>query len=247
MAAGPFSAPLQAASDTARPVGRSLVRMNWHDLLFLHWPVDPVEVARVLPPGLEPDVFNGHAWVGLVPFTMTGFRVMGLAAPGAGTFHECNVRTYATIGGVPGVYFFSLDAASRLAVHGARLAYRLPYHRARISLARSRGRIDYRVTRCNCTEAAVDVAWELGDPLPPALPGSLQWFLTERYCLYVPDRRGRIRRGCIWHPRWSLRQARLLRLQESLIAAASLPVAGAPASVFASDGLCSEAWWPAGC
>ena len=238
----PAVAPLQPAADAPRPAGRPIVRMNWHDLLFLHWRIDPAEVVRVLPRGLAPDVFEAAAWVGLIPFTMTGFSVLNLGAPGARAFHECNVRTYVTVGGVPGVYFFSLDALSALAVHGARLMYGLAYHRAQIWRVRETNRIDYRVARCNSKQATADIAWEVGQTLPPAPPGSLEWFLTERYCLYVRDRRGRIQEGRIWHPRWRLREARLLRREETLTAAAGLRVQGAPDSVFASDGTCAEAW-----
>ena len=246
--AAPRLAPPQTAADAPRPAGRPLVRMNWHDLLFVHWRMDPAVVARVLPRGLEPDVFDGGAWAGLIPFTMSGFSVKGLGVPRARAFHECNVRTYVTVNGVPGVYFFSLDAASALAVGGARLMYRLAYHRARISLSRMTGkRIDYRVARCNCADATAEISWETGEALAPAAPGSVEWFLTERYCLYVRDRGGRIRRGCIWHPRWRLREARLLRLDQRLTAAAGLRVAGAPQSIFASDGTCAEAWGLSAC
>src|SRR5687767_6035095 len=152
------AASFYASPDVPRPSGRSVVGMRWHDLLFVHWPVPLAAVRKVLPAGVEPDVFGGSAWVGLVPFTMTGVRPLGLALPTAHAFHECNVRTYVTIGGVPGVWFFSLDAASRVAVHGARLSWGLPYLHARITLAREGGRIDYSVRRRGRPTARCDVS-----------------------------------------------------------------------------------------
>jgi hypothetical protein len=217
--------------------------MRWHDLLFVHWPVPADALRRLLPAGVEQDVFGGSAWVGLVPFTMTRVRPLGLPFPTAHAFHECNVRTYVTVGGVPGVWFFSLDAASRLAVHGARLSWGLPYFHSRITLARDGGRIDYSVRRRGNAAARCDLSWEVGQPMPPATPESLEWFLTERYCLYVPRRRGGLCRGRIWHPRWSLREAKLLELEDSLVAAAGIEVKGPPASMFAAEGAMDVAAW----
>lgn len=213
--------------------------MRWHDLLFIHWRLPADDVARVLPEGLRPDLFDGCAWVGLIPFTMTGVRILGLGLPTASRFHECNVRTYVTVAGEPGVYFFSLDAANALAVTGARLTWALPYHRARIDISREGDRFDYRVRRGD--GAAAEIRWQVGQPLEAA-PGSLHWFLTERYCLYVCHPRGNLRRGRIWHPRWRLRDAQLLHLRQTLLDSAGIRVTSDPHVVFASDGTAAKAW-----
>jgi hypothetical protein len=225
-----------------KPPGRPLVRMCWHDLLFVHWRVSAAQLEGILPQGLTPDIYDGSAWVGLVPFTMTGVRPLGIGVPTARNFHECNVRTYVKVGGVPGVYFLSLDAASTVAAKAARFAYGLPYFRARIDLARCGDRIAYRVSRCGHAAAACELVWQLGAPLAPATNGGLDWFLTERYSLFLRNRHGRVCRGRIWHPRWRLRQAQLLRIADGLVAAAGISLSGAPDSVLASDGTAADAW-----
>jgi uncharacterized protein YqjF (DUF2071 family) len=104
--------------------------MTWHDLLFAHWPLPTEALAPLLPDGVELDLFDGEAWLGIVPFRMSGVRLRRLPPlPGTGAFPELNVRTYVRAGGKPGVWFFSLDARSALAVAIARAWFRLPYHR----------------------------------------------------------------------------------------------------------------------
>src|SRR5215470_10299103 len=112
------------------------MRQNWRELLFLHWEIRPDRVRRLVPPQLDLDLFEGTAYVGLVPFTMTGVRPVGLLpVPRLSRFHETNVRTYVhRAGRDPGVWFFSLDAANRLAVLGARIGFHLPYYHARMIL-----------------------------------------------------------------------------------------------------------------
>jgi len=121
---------------TARPPGRAAMKQRWSRLLFLHWPIPPEELRPLLPRGLALDTYAGQAWVGLVPFVVTGARPAFLPSmPGVSSFVEVNVRTYVHHGGRdPGVWFFSLDASSRVAVHVARTLYHLPYRFA------SRGR-----------------------------------------------------------------------------------------------------------
>ena len=118
-----------------RPAGRAVMRQVWEQLGFLHWPVDAAALAPLLPPGLDVDVFEGVAYVGIVPFTIPLTRAAAFGARIAPAFHEINVRTYVHRDGRdPGVWFFSLDATSLLAVAGARVAYRLPYFAADIAL-----------------------------------------------------------------------------------------------------------------
>ncbi len=107
-----------------------VMKQAWHDLLFAHWPFEASAVRPLLPASLPLDTFEGRAWIGVVPFRVGGLRVRALPAlPFVSAFPELNVRTYVTLDGQPGVFFFSLDAGSRLAVEAARLAYHLPYAR----------------------------------------------------------------------------------------------------------------------
>lgn len=221
--------------------------MRWRHLAFFHWRVPPAALQALVPAPLEVDTFDGHAWIGLVPFSMPLVRLRRLPpVPTAHDFHECNVRTYVTVGGEPGVFFFSLDAASLLAVWGARWSFGLPYFHARIGLELSGPRIDYSVQRYRAPAARLACSWEVGAPL--AGPGELERFLTDRLCLYTVDRRGRAWRGRIWHEPWALRAARLLALEDGLVRAAGLAIdqdlARNPPHVMAADELEVDAWRP---
>ena len=159
------------------------IDMVWKDLLFMHWKVDAAYLQSLLPPGLEVDTHAGRAWVGLVPFTMDRVRLRGLPrVPGFTCFHECNVRTYVRCDGIPGVWFFSLDAANPLAVWTARLVWKLNYVFARFRVGTEDGLCTYGVRRPGGERSRMQ--WRVGDPLPPSEPGTLEHFLTERYCLY---------------------------------------------------------------
>src|SRR5579862_4986473 len=128
----------------ALPAGPWIMAQNWHDLLFAHWPVSAEAVRRVVPRELELDCFEGQHWIGVVPFRMEGVRLRGTpAVPALSAFPELNVRTYVTAGGKPGVWFFSLDAASRVAVEMARVWFHLPYFRARMSLEPNGHEVNY--------------------------------------------------------------------------------------------------------
>lgn len=193
------------------PAGSWVMRMTWRDLLFMHWEVDAAALRRAVPACLPLDLYEGRAFVGVVPFEMTATRLRG-APPVCGTsrFAELNVRTYVTLGGRPGVWFFSLDAASPLAVGIARLTYRLPYFNARMAIEHEAdGAIGYRSTRTQrgAPPARFAARYRPTGPSYRAEPGSLDAFLTERYCLYTVDRRGRPLRGEVHHAPWPLRPA----------------------------------------
>jgi len=187
--------------------------MTWSDLLFAHWRVDPAVVAAALPDGLEVDLFDGGAWVGLVPFRMDNTGVRRLPSPPVlATFPEINVRTYVrSTDGLdrPGVWFFSLDAASRPAVMGARALFHLPYFHADMSLEADGDWIRYRSRRTDgrIGPGELDGRYRgVGEPYLAA-PGSLDEWLTERYCLYSADPRGRVARAEVQHVQWPLREA----------------------------------------
>ena len=186
-----------------------LVRMRWHELCFLHWPVDPEAVAPLLPAGIAPDVYDGAAWIGVVPFRMTDVAPRGVPRiRRLSDFGELNVRTYTTLDGKPGVWFFSLDATQPLAVRAARVTFHLPYLDARIELERDGDTIDYssRRTHLGGGVAELRVRYRPIGPVTTAVSGSLESFLTDRYCLYAA-RGERIYRAEIDHARWPLQTA----------------------------------------
>jgi uncharacterized protein YqjF (DUF2071 family) len=183
---------------------------TWEDLLFAHWRVDEADLRRLVPEALELETFDGSVWLGITPFRITSLRLRGtLPFPAVSSFLELNVRTYVTAGGKPGIAFFSLDASSQLAVEVARRTYRLPYFRARMSARRRDEEIEYESARA---ETAGDpfvfsVRYRSRGGIVTPSPGSLEEFLTERYCLYTADRRGRLYRAEIHHPPWPLQAA----------------------------------------
>ena len=170
--------------------------------------VDDEAVAGLLPAGLELDRFDGRAYLGITPFRLSGLRLRGtLPLPGISSFLELNVRTYVSAGGKPGIWFFSLDAASRFAVEAARRAYKLPYFRAEMRCVERGGRLAYTSARVDAGRPYVfEGSYEPVGPARRARPGTLEHFLAERYCLYaVAD--GRLHRAEIHHPPWPLRRA----------------------------------------
>jgi uncharacterized protein len=224
----------------ARPSGPSLMRQNWGKLLFMHWAIEPAGLRPLIPAELSIDTFDGHAWIGVVPFTMWGIRASFLPPiPGTSAFHELNVRTYVHYQGVPGVWFFSLDAAHRLAVWGARAFYHLPYFNATMRLQQTEKTIDYSSERTDALtyqqffesekdvfpgrlggndfpQATLKAKWRIGEALPKATQDSIEFFLTERYCLYSV-RRGRLYRSRIFHDPWRLRAAKIESFQSTMI------------------------------
>ena len=182
---------------------------TWDELLFAHWRVDAEGVARLVPQGLEVEQFDGSAWIGVTPFVVTGLRLRGtVPLPRVSTFPELNVRTYVTADDKPGIWFFSLDAGSRIAVEGARRVYKLPYFHARMSARRDGARIDYSSDRLDGSDKSFLGSYGPTGAVFEAERGSLEWFLTERYCLYAVDR-GRLHRAEIQHPPWPLQPAEL--------------------------------------
>ena len=193
--------------------------MQWRDLLFMHWPIDPAIMRSIIPESLEVDLCQGQAWLGIVPFRMTGVRprcLPGLPAwlgePNPSRFNELNVRTYVKVAGHPGVLFFSLDAESRLAVRMARRFFHLPYFDAKMKFDTAEdGWISYqsRRTHADAPVARLDLRYRPVPGSQPRMgpPGTLENFLTERYCLYVLNRQGEVLCGEIQHPPWPLQTA----------------------------------------
>jgi uncharacterized protein YqjF (DUF2071 family) len=181
----------------------------WRKLLFAHWPVPAEMVRPLLPAGLTLDTWDGQAWLGIVPFQMERVRFRGLPGiPTATRFGELNVRTYVTADDKPGVFFFSLDAGSLLAVLGARALFALPYYHARFAIATEGGAIRYRCERKGSGKprAVFEARYQPTGPVQLAHPGSLEDWLTARYCLYA-TRGARLMRGEIHHAPWPLQPA----------------------------------------
>jgi uncharacterized protein YqjF (DUF2071 family) len=184
-----------------------LMGQTWKDLLFAHWPVPSESLGAVVPSELPLDTYEGSAWLGITPFFVTGLRLRGTApVPRLSTFAELNVRTYVTVEGKPGIYFLSLDAASCAAVFAARRSYRLPYFRSQVDAQTSSGGISYALERTSNDGPAAQFTarYRPEGALLPQRPGSLERWLTERYCLYTLDQEQRVHRGEIHHPPWPL-------------------------------------------
>jgi uncharacterized protein YqjF (DUF2071 family) len=181
---------------------------TWEDLLFAHWRVPVDEVREHVPHQLEIDEHDGTAWLGITPFRLTGLRGRGmLPLPYVSSFLELNVRTYVRAEEKPGIWFFSLDASSRLAVEAARRTYRLPYFHARMSASRRGEWIDYECARIEEAGRVFSGSYRPDGEVFHAEPGSLEWFLAERYCLYTTDERGSLARADIHHGLWPLQPA----------------------------------------
>jgi uncharacterized protein len=190
------------------PSGSWLMGQTWDGLLFAHWRVEAEAVRALVPPELSVDEHDGSAWLGITPFDLTGFRLRGtLPLPIVSCFPEINVRTYVTAEGKPGIWFFSLDTSSLIAVEAARRAYKLPYFHARIALDRDEDRIHYSSARRDAIRPFVFGATcePVGMAFEPE-SGTLEHFLTERYCLYAADESG-LYRAEIHHPPWRILSA----------------------------------------
>jgi uncharacterized protein YqjF (DUF2071 family) len=181
---------------------------TWEDLLFAHWRVPAATLREHLPDGLQVDEHDGTAWLGVTPFRLTGLRGRGmLPIPYVSSFLELNVRTYVRAEEKPGIWFFSLDASSRVAVEVARRTYKLPYFHARMSVSRRGEWVDYECSRIEEAGRVFSGGYRPAGTVFNAEPGSLEWFLTERYCLYTTDDRGVLARADIHHELWPLQAA----------------------------------------
>jgi len=195
------------------PPGPWVMSQTWRDLLFAHWPVNADQVRAAMPPALGPylDTFDGSAWVGVIPLRMFDVHLRGTPGiPTAANFAELNVRTYVTVEGKPGVYFFSLDAESRLAVIGARVGFGLNYKFAKMKVSTSeRGQVEYSSVRKERPKPAEFVAGYAPESakMLRATPGSLEQFFVERYCLYT-SHGPHIGRANIHHLPWELQRAK---------------------------------------
>jgi uncharacterized protein len=236
----------QSEDRTWDPASRPWAMVQtWRDLLFAHWPVAPARLQRMLPAGLALDTFDGEAWVGIVPFDLAHLAPRGTPENAGLAFPELNLRTYVTADDKPGIWFFSLDAASTLAVALARATYHLPYFRARMRIASDSGWVAYASRRRHPGAPSAEFVgrYQPVGPVFRAIPGSLEYWLTARYCLYAADRAGRLYRGEINHPPWPLQPATVEITINSMAAVHGIDLAGPPMLHFARR-LGMVAWWP---
>jgi uncharacterized protein len=214
-----------------RPRRPWFMAQTWKHLLFAHWPVPLEQLRPAVPTEIPIDTYEDQAWLGITPFEVIALRLhWTVPVPVLSAFPELNVRTYVTVEGKPGIYFFSLDAASRLAVAAARHMYRLPYFPARMSLDHRGDSILYESRRTQDDAPAAEFAARyrpIGDPFN-SHPGSLEHWLTERYCLYTLDEQRRVLRGEIQHPPWSLQVAEATMTRNTMGRELALRLEGPP-------------------
>src|SRR5580765_1916758 len=216
---------------------RAVGFQRWRELLFLHWPMPPGALRPLVPPALELDLFEGVAWVTLIPFEILESRPRGLPGAFASRFLEVNLRTYVRgPDGEPGIYFWSLEASSLLAVVGARLVYGLPYFPARMSMRRAGAHVEYTSRRWLGGPAELRLGWTVAEAIGAARPGTHDHFLIERYALYAPRMRG-LYRARVRHPPYPLHRASIVHLSETLVAAAGIAAPTKPASIHFSPGV----------
>jgi len=228
------------------PRGSWLMTQSWHDLLFAHWRVDLSDLRRAVPSAFELDLFDGSAWLSVVPFYMTnvGLRLTP-TLPWISRFLELNVRTYVRVGDRPGVYFFSLDAARSVAVAAARTFLNLPYYTADMTLEHRPDGLRYESARRTRRRARFEATYEpMGAPFTPSTC-SIEYFLTERYCLYHHSRRGHPYRLDIHHRPWTLHVARATITTNTMTADRDVSVSGPPALLHFARRQDVIAWAPA--
>jgi hypothetical protein len=221
------------------------IKQKWHDLLFAHWPLVPEKLRALVPQELELDLRNGVAYVAVAPFWMSGVR--GRLAPPLPflyKFCELNVRTYVRYKGVPGVYFFSLDAGSLAAVIGARTVYKLPYRHAAMLIRSSGESFEYTSSRLEAPRPGNFQARYRPVSAPHVREKeSLEYFLTERYCLYTVDH-GQVRRAYIHHMPWQLQDAEAEFDVNTMALAAGIELPDTKPLLHFSRNIDVLAWWP---
>ena len=207
------------------PSGRWLIKQRWNDLLFAHWPVPASVLATLIPEGLQVDTFQGSAWLGMMPFWMDRIRVRGLPPiPGARSFPDLSLRTYVREErtGTPGVVCLSLDASNLLGVAAGHAFYRLPYHWAEMRMEqRTEREFAFYSRRRFAGRRVVFKALYRGLGPSPKLaesrPGTLEYFLMERYCLFTTNRAGQPIRANLHHTSWPLEEAEAEIEQNDLV------------------------------
>ena len=182
-----------------------LLTQVWNDMLFLHYQISPIHIRPYVPKSLELDLYEGKAWISIIPFKVTKMRARGLPHfPFLHTYLELNVRTYVKYKGTPGIYFFSLDANKLLAVLGAQMSLGLPYKKAEMSFLQDDNQFLFNSKRAGTEpDYQFDVLYERQKILYEPLPDSLDYWLLERYCMYS-ILGNLVIRGDIHHDQWKV-------------------------------------------
>jgi uncharacterized protein YqjF (DUF2071 family) len=227
-----------------------VMAQRWSNLLFAHWPVRTDAIRALVPSSLPLDLHDNTAWVTIAPFYVSHLHARGIPPlPFTSAFPELNVRTYVTLGGKPGVYFFSLDAGNAAAVLGARTLYHLPYFDADMSIHERDGWFEYRSHRTDDRAPAADLVARyrpVGEP-SHAEPGSLDDWLSARYCLYAVGSDGAVYRAEIHHRPWPLQDAEAEIEVNTMARAADIVLADQPPRLSFAKQLDVVIWLPERC
>lgn len=215
-----MSVVLDRIEPTRRPALPVRGYQRWRSLLFLHWAIPEESLRPFIPPQISLDVYDGVAYVGVVPFAMSGVRHSWWPERLSLEFLETNVRTYVHFNGRPGIYFLSLDAQSRLAVWGARLLWGLPYFHAAMTMSRQGDEITYKTERGKGV-GVHKVRYRVEDRLEPSHVDTLEYFFLERYLLFV-ERGGEIYSGQVYHTPYPAHQVEVLEVDDGLVSASGL-------------------------
>ena len=220
------------------------MRMRWEQLLFAHWPINTEILLPKIPPGLELDLWQGQAWIAVVPFLMKDVSPRGAPhVPFLADFAEINVRAYVKAQDKPGVWFFSLDATSRIAVNMARRTFHLPYHHAEIQIGHQKEMIDYRSTR-SVGDARFVARYKPASTVYRSERGSFDEWITERYCLYAQKPDGTLLRGEVHHAPWPLQRAAGEIETNTMCLADGIELPQVSPVLHYAERLDVIAWWP---
>ncbi len=224
------------------PRGEWKWRQSWCELLFAHWRVPAAQLRPHIPASLEVDEMDGSAWLGVVPFVMRGVMRRPLPdLPWISAFPELNLRTYVKRDGKPGVWFFSLDAGNPLAVWAARRFFFLPYFNAQMAAETEGQRVSYHSLR-RPGNVGFAAEYEPASDVYRSTPGSLEHWLSERYCLYARSPGGDLYRAEVHHHPWPLQRATVSIQRNDLVAAWGIAPDSAPELVHYSRRLDVVVW-----
>jgi len=228
------------------PGGEWTWRQSWCNLLFAHWPIRAALLQPLVPPSLRVQEFAGTSWVGVVPFRMQGvMRRPFPDLPYFSAFPELNLRLYVERDGKPGVWFLSLDAANAMAVWAGRRFFHLPYFRARIDMGGLLDSTDFHSLRLSKPRGIEFAAQYKPDSDPfESQPGSLEHWLTERYCLYAQSPEGQLYCTEVHHHPWPLQRVQVEIARNDLFAPHKLPISGPPELVHFSRHIDVVVWPP---
>ena len=202
-----------------------VMRQTWSDLLFAHYPISYDVLRKLVPKELPLDAYNGTYYIGVVPFQMSSVRFRGLPpVPGTDRFPELNVRTYVTLDGKPGIYFFSLEAANLPAVKGARTFFHLPYWHAHMKLVEKDEAVAFESIRKKNKDAKLACSYRPTSEPFQAEKGSLEEWMVERYCLYTLNRSGVPLRCEILHEPWTLQKAEARFYEHTILSAQGIDI-----------------------